>query len=192
MIEAIPHIDVAPRVDYHRVYLEDTARMMLDMQTTAHDPAKKEARRQRLAAHPEERVTLDRSRLHASVPFPFQRFVCHPGSSIARGEAVTGSDIDFGLVISDHPVPEEQQAAFVEVLRTQGFTTHTEAEFRAVKEAIQTHAPNHLQAHVAYNEIYDSVIRFRTVSGMEERIASQADPLLDPLNVLYLGGAQLA
>lgn len=181
--------EVRSSIDYQRMYLQEDARYTLEIQGASHDPIKKDLRRHRLVAHPEERRTIDTVPLREVVVY--RRFVCHPSSSIARGEAIEGSDVDFGLVITDNPVTLDQQATFVAELKKQGFVAHTERELEDTKAAMAVDGMVSLDAKRAYIEMSDAVVRFRTRSEMEARVADQPDPLLDPLSCLYLGSAQI-
>jgi hypothetical protein len=62
----------------------------------------------------------------------FVDFRCHPQCSVARDEAIAGSDIDCGLVITAEPTGTDEQLAFVGELRQQGFEAYHPVEFENV------------------------------------------------------------
>jgi predicted nucleotidyltransferase len=89
-------------------------------------------RRKLLAAHPELRRSIDTGKLKEVIDYV--EFKCHPKSSVARGEAIEGSDIDVGVVVLRDRVLEQQELAFVEELRKQGFTAYHQKEYEDLEK----------------------------------------------------------
>ncbi len=94
-----------------------------------------EERRALLAAHPELRLRVDPDPLCGIIPFA--AFKCAPGSSVARDEAIQGSDIDGGLVVSHQPTSAEAEIAFIDELRAQGFEVYHPSEVSAANAAYE-------------------------------------------------------
>jgi hypothetical protein len=72
-----------------------------------------------LRDNPNARITIDPTPLKEIIAY--DRFVCHPNSSIAFDRAIKGSDIDEALVITDESVSYTQKRMFTEALKSQGF-----------------------------------------------------------------------
>jgi hypothetical protein len=72
-----------------------------------------------LQEHPEKRIRIDGQALKSIIPY--DRFLCHPNSSIAFDRAVEGSDIDEAIVITEQPVADSEKRMFTEALKSQGF-----------------------------------------------------------------------
>lgn len=88
------------------------------------------AKRQKLLKkHPEMRIDVDAAQLRSIVDYDY--FYCSPFSSVARGQAIKGSDIDGGLVITSAEAPFQAQMQFIETLRSQGFDVYHESEVQA-------------------------------------------------------------
>lgn len=87
--------------------------------TTPRDVAKMEERARLLAEQPDLRRRIDTAPLRALIDYV--TFNCHPQCSIARDEAIAGSDIDGGLVVLNGPVSSKIQLVFINELRRQGF-----------------------------------------------------------------------
>lgn len=105
--------------EVHRSFLYDQA------MSNAHDPSrinyhKIYERKALLAAHPELRLQLDFAPIIDLVPN--FRLQCAPYSSVARGEAIPGSDIDGGVFITPTPLSVEEQLRVVQAIRNQGFS----------------------------------------------------------------------
>lgn len=92
----------------------------------AYNAPKVEQRRLHLATYPGDRIRINYPRLKSVIDYA--DFKCSPLSSIARDEAIKGSDIDGGLIILKEPVSKDAQLAFVRELRTQGFSAYLESE----------------------------------------------------------------
>lgn len=79
-----------------------------------------------LNQHPELRKRLDFLRLKQVLDYI--DFKCSPLSSVARDEAIAGSDIDGGMVITIDKPTDEQKQTFIEEIRRQGFTAYSPLE----------------------------------------------------------------
>jgi len=75
-----------------------------------------------LEKHPQDRITIDQKPLQEIIPY--EVFLCHPDCSVARNEAINGSDIDAGLVITKMPVSLQEKHLFIEELKKQGFNAY--------------------------------------------------------------------
>lgn len=93
---------------------------------TMRDPEKMAKRASLLVEHPELRRRIDTTLLKDVVNY--EVFKCHPDCSVARDQAVDGSDIDGGIVVTKEPVPPELQQEFVDRLRLMGFSCYSQAE----------------------------------------------------------------
>ena len=126
-----------------------------------------------LAAHPELRRRVRLEPLREIIDFV--DFRCARRCSIARDEAIPGSDIDAGLVITREPTTFEQQLAFLAELRLQGFTvSHPQevADAEAVRDTTSVLGPggrnyewdvlNH-----RHTELFFSCIDFWTKADMQ-------------------------
>ena len=96
------------------------------MSNSVRDHNKMKARVTLLTAQPSKKLTVDTGILKGITSF--DEFLCHAECSIARGEAIEGSDIDMGLVVSKTPIPSRQQVALVAELRAQGFVVFHPSE----------------------------------------------------------------
>ncbi len=132
-----------------------------------HDEEKASARKKMLAEHPEARITVNTKELKKIVDFI--DFKCHPKCSIARNEAIKGSDIDAGIVVTSEPVSVEQQLAFVTELRNQGFAVNTQAEYEETQRAFAaTTYKQQQESPVRFMEYETKRIRFFTKKELEE------------------------
>jgi hypothetical protein len=96
---------------------------------------KLEERRTLLAEHPELRLRINLEPLRCIIDFA--AFKCVHGSSVARDEAIRGSDIDCGLVVLHEPTVVESEIAFVNELRAQGFDAYHPTEVATAKAAYE-------------------------------------------------------
>jgi hypothetical protein len=96
---------------------------------------KLEERRALLAEHPELRLRVNLEPLRCIIDFA--AFKCVGGSSVARDEAIQGSDIDCGLVVLHEPTAVESEIAFVSELRAQGFDAYHPTEVATAKAAYE-------------------------------------------------------
>ena len=96
------------------------------MSASVRDYAKMKARVELLAAHPGRKATIDTCALKGIAGF--DEFLCHSECSVARGEAVAGSDIDMALIVSRSPIGLNQQVALARELRSQGFVGYHSSE----------------------------------------------------------------
>lgn len=106
----------------------DEARLAIDS-VAVKNHTKIAARRKLLCEQPYLRIWVDEERLRAIIPY--ELFYCHPTCSIARKEAIVGSDIDKGLVVVPEGTTIDQECAFVRELRSQGFNTYHQVEYEA-------------------------------------------------------------
>jgi len=86
-------------------------------------------RRELLRLHPELHRTLDLEKLRQVVDFDEIRVAA--GSSVARNEAIEGSDIDGAMVITRRPVKLISRLRFVRELRLQSFRAADISELQA-------------------------------------------------------------
>ena len=96
------------------------------MSASVRDYAKMKARVELLAANPGRKATIDTCALKGIAGF--DEFLCHSECSVARGEAVAGSDIDMALIVSKSPIGLSEQVALVRELRAQGFVGYHSSE----------------------------------------------------------------
>lgn len=84
-------------------------------------------------ANPSARLQVDTARLREIVDF--EEIKVARNSSIAKGNAMQGSDLDDGLVITTDVVSEKTQERFVQELKNQGFITYTTRQYLRAEEA---------------------------------------------------------
>lgn len=96
---------------------------------TMHSPEKIAERKQLLRERPELKLRCDTARLKNIIDCI--DFKCHPRCSLARDEAIKGSDIDGGVVIVKEKIGMEKEMEFVEELRHQGFDVYHPSEHEA-------------------------------------------------------------
>jgi len=97
----------------------DRARAHIILRGTPQDVRKMIGRRRLLQRFPELGLSVATDPLKRIIAY--DKFLCHPTCSIARGDAQRGSDIDCALVVTGGEEPIEKQIRFVEELRRQGF-----------------------------------------------------------------------
>lgn len=114
---------------------------------------KEKERKEDLQKNPHKKLELDPKPLRELIAD--MTFKVNPYSSVARGQAVKGSDLDGGLVVTTEPVPKTQQQKFVDELRAQGFTAYTEAEVEEEGNKSVQNSPEYLKRMQAR-------IKFRT------------------------------
>jgi hypothetical protein len=130
-----------------------------------------------LEAHPEQRIRVDSAALQQILRF--LSFKCHPDCSVARDQAIRGSDIDRAVVITEEMPGIEERDAFVGELRKQGFTAYTQEEAYAI-EAVEGYS--------ARWKAQGAVINFRTVTEVEGSL--RAHPLYEQ-NLSVIGGSEI-
>lgn len=137
---------------------------------TTRSKVKMEARSKLLQERPEERRHIDSSKLKTIIDY--ESFKCHPQSSIARDEAIQGSDIDGALVVSRNEVPIEQQLAFVQELRNQGFSAAHQIEIDAFNQNKLPESVVNLDELLSMvcqkSDAENTIINFATIAEMEE------------------------
>jgi hypothetical protein len=149
---------------------------------TADNVAKLTERREFLERNPEAVIRIDAEALREIIPF--LEFKCHPKGSIARGEAMRGSDIDYALVI----VPEhneDREMAFVQRLREMGFSAYHRSEVQSLKRRLMEDQ-RQLEAVITAK---DQVINFLT--SEELNALAEKEPL-DPLVLVHFAGFDIA
>lgn len=112
--------------------LKEQARIYFNSPTTE----KEITRRAQLKANPELKLRLNLQGLRKIIDF--QDFLCHPRCSIARDEAIEGSDIDSGMIITVCEVDEIKQLEFVKELRRQGFSVYILREMVEAEEKLKS------------------------------------------------------
>jgi hypothetical protein len=142
-----------------------------------------------LEEHPELRLRVNLAPLRDIIDFVM--FKCVRGSSIARDQAIHGSDIDGGLVVLREPTERDVEMAFIDELRTQGFDVYHPSEAEAANAA--------REEAVASGMISDNWAAFKdismvsTVRGLNriefipEDVLQAADPYTTPGRT-YVGG----
>lgn len=143
-----------------------------------------------LREHPEARRRINTHKLKQIIDY--QDFKCHPQCSIARGEAVAGSDIDGGLVVLKDEVPTEQQLAFVEELRKQGFSAFHPSEVQAREQQLDEARVRGLESRSEeFGELIrksaeaeNAKIKFYTTAQLEE----MKNQPLDHPTIIYVAG----
>jgi hypothetical protein len=102
--------------------------------------AKQAERKALLAQRPELKLRIDAAPLRQIINYV--DFKCSPFSSIARDEAIVGSDIDGGVVVTADQTTRDQELSFVKALRAQGFEAYHEIEVaeahQRVDEGLET------------------------------------------------------
>jgi hypothetical protein len=96
--------------------------------------AKQEERKTLLAQRPDLKLRIDAAPLRQIINFV--DFKCSPYSSIARDEAIVGSDIDGGVVVSKDQTTPDQELSFVKALRAQGFEAYHEIEVAEAEQRV--------------------------------------------------------
>jgi hypothetical protein len=146
-------------------------------------------RRALLAAHPELRVRVDTEPLRRIIGYA--AFKCVNGSSIARDEAIRGSDIDGGLVVLREPTSLDTEMMFIDELRRQGFNVYHSAEAAA--------ANTDFEAAIARGMLSSDPARFdalnhahnekdlNRINFMTEDILRAASPFANPGKTYWYG-----
>ncbi len=160
------------------------------------NPDKQAERKRFLDENPHLRIRIATEPLKQIIKY--ESFKCSPVSSIARDQAVFGSDIDGGIVVAEQPIPTTQQITFLDELRRQGFDAYHKTEVAFVSKKLgymeddwwSQDNPGELPTEIAcwqYTEghMLDSIVRFTTRSGLERIINSRR--LIDPV-MIYLAG----
>jgi hypothetical protein len=159
---------------------------------TIRDEVKIALRSQELALHPERRIAIDVDPLKAIIDY--DEFLCHPDCSIARNEAVNGSDIDIGLVVLDKVAPAADQLRFINALRSQGFSVYHEIEVEAggdvlsrlVSNGAGVLSPEVTEAGKELTKRKDQIISFETRDMLESEISPDSQE-----SWVYLAGYKI-
>lgn len=104
------------------------------LSSTVRSNEKMDERLNLLREHPEARIRIDTNKLKQIIDY--KDFKCHPQCSIARDEAIKGSDVDAALVVLKNEVPVNKQISFVEELRNQGFRASHHLEIQQYLDEI--------------------------------------------------------
>lgn len=159
---------------------------------TLRDRQKMANRKKFIDEHPEARVSIDTDKLKAIIDY--QDFKCHPQCSIARDEAIAGSDIDGALVVLRNEVSIEQQLAFVEELRRQGFNAFHPLEVQKREQQVNQAVANGLKRPALLRELVrksceaeSAEISFYTIAQFEEM---KNQPLINP-TLYYVAGKSI-
>jgi hypothetical protein len=174
---------------YRSVDLAVYERCARNLSGTTRSLAKMATREAFLQENPQARIRPNTTRLQAVVPYT--AFRCHPDCSVARHTAIEGSDIDGGIVVTTEPMTPQQQLAFVEELRAQGFTATTQQEADETKA--KTESGDYIAGSVESSEAIKqkvradlSKIRFMSHEEAERNIAET------PWNVeVLIAGAEV-
>ncbi|MDO8571727.1 MAG: hypothetical protein Q7R79_03535 [bacterium] len=114
---------------------QESAAKILDNQSGEGGFRKANLRKQYLNKNPERKRAVNPIPLRQILPY--LAFTCHPGCSIARGQAIEGSDIDRGLVLLPPGIHHaKREMAFIRELRGQGFSVYHETEWQKVREQL--------------------------------------------------------
>lgn len=148
-----------------------------ELARTPRNTDKMSARRALLEDHPELRIRMDNAALQQIVPF--LSFRCHPYCSVARDQAIKGSDIDRAVVIVQEMPGIEAREAFVGELRKQGFTAYTHEDAYVIGQA---------KGDASLWKAQGAVIDFRTLSEVEESLRTHP---LDGKNLSIIAGYEV-
>lgn len=131
--------------------------------------AKNAERRALLKEHPELRIRVNTKKLREIIDFA--DFRCDINCSVARDEAITGSDIDNGTVYTSRPTIKEQEIIFVQELRNQGFTAYHPQEYQTFLDeynSLLLEDKLSLVAELTKRQL--SQIQFITLQGSQTRM----------------------
>lgn len=139
---------------------------------TLRDEEKMSRRKVFLKNYPEKRIRINVKKLKQIINF-FD-FKCHPNCSIARDQAIKGSDIDGGLIILTNEATIEQQLEFVSELRRQGFNVSHRNEILELQQQLNTtslHVDPETREYLGlkYDELSNAEIRFTTQSQLDNQ-----------------------
>lgn len=153
-----------------------------------HSGSKVSERKKLLAVHPELCRRIDTNRLKAILDYT--DFRCHPKCSIARDEAIEGSDIDVGVVVLKERGPEQKELEFVEELRRQGFTVYHQREYEAIEEQFRNAEDVQKRLDLIPEKVKrdQDRVHFYTKS---ELIEMSKKPIGVPVAMVYLAGKSI-
>lgn len=118
----------------------------------------------------------------------YDELKCHPHSSVARDQAIKGSDIDGGIIITKQRGTLDQELSFVQELRNQGFSVFHKKEyeeFKADYDQAEKQAQKELIPDLVEREL--NQIGFYTKEELEDMLK---DGLTSP-TIIYLAGARI-
>ncbi len=142
-----------------------------------------------LSEHPEAKRRIDTRKLRQIIDY--QDFKCHPQCSVAKDQAVVGSDIDGAIVVLKSETSIQQQISFVEELRKQGFSAFHQSEVQVRKQQLDEAeakgirlSEGLLELSRKYIKADNAEIKFYTTSQLEEM---KTKPLDSPV-MIYVAG----
>ncbi len=117
-------------------YGEYVAKASFKLKNTFNSNGSKNAERAGLLQeNPNLRIVVQAGPLREIINFI--DFRCNPSSSVARNEAIAGSDIDGGIVITEDKQQIGKEIAFIEELRKQGFDAYHQREVADIKKRLE-------------------------------------------------------
>jgi hypothetical protein len=146
-----------------------------------------------LSREPGRRITVNTERLRSVAPYI--SLLCSPACSIAKGRAIVGSDIDYGLVVLDESIGQKQELAFVQELRDQGFNVEHADEITEPASHAEP-AASTLEREIELAEYYFRVhdaLRFTTETQMHVSFVETAQSCgsLTAMQSIYLTGFEI-
>jgi hypothetical protein len=98
--------------------------------------SEKKLKRQRfLAENPEARIEIDTQELYQILQIDYV-MKCARDSSVARGQAIQGSDIDGAVIITEKEVPPDTQDRITSSLKAKGFSVTYPHEVQKAEELV--------------------------------------------------------
>lgn len=152
------------------------------------NPGKLEERKKLLSQNSELRIRPDTVKLRSIINY--LDFKCHPGCSIGRDEAIKGSDIDGGIVITQDPVSQKEQLDFISELRRQGFDVYHQSDYEETKLQVKQ-TPHNSMLIIELERRKNNKVSFYTKEYLE-RLARNSDAeSMSELVMLYLAGKSI-
>lgn len=150
-------------VPYSHLYL-NAKRFLKDIAPTEAILEKKENRRRALGENPLLHRFVNTARLREIIDY--EVFNCSPYSSVALNEAVEGSDIDGGVVVSSLPSTVDHQMLFIAELRTQGFGVAHRSEVEELEKQLAE-----LEERIQWDLVVDEDPLFNTYCEIMSQFA---------------------
>jgi hypothetical protein len=101
---------------------------------TQAEASRREERKKLLENRPNLRISINTDDLKRIINYSM--FKCARDSSVARNEAIMGSDIDGGLVITDKKISRRQRLSFINELRSMGFSVYDISEYQQAERTL--------------------------------------------------------
>ncbi len=161
------------------------------LHNTMRDTDKMAKRFEYLKEHPEDKIHIRTKNLKEIVDF--NSFWCHPDCSVGRNQAVRGSDIDGGIVVTNQPTTPEERQLFVNELRLQGFSCFTpeeKADLAAIEESgnyAEAGFKNKYDIIEASSKARLETINFMSVKEVHDTINQGLTAMMNKLKVLAAG-----